>query len=662
MNRRDDDDDFSWDKPRSGSSFFQGIKSSLQRWQFERKLASAERKAMDSFLKEQKAKTVDPERQSSSVSSNRNSSGFESSAADGRFVKQGEQFGPQKLTFLQKLKQDRELRREILAERRSSDAALETRSVATPNRVSKSEFGVGGDSQAYGDNLGGPPVKSVNSILKALVQKLVKARIPQWAMATLPAIVIFNWAIIPGVTNSEDRYAATSTKLQTKLPAFVEAGQWKEADLTAHRILGSNLSKIDDVFAYYETLKGMKEPIKAWNFLVSQEETLKELDRGNYFFRFAEKILNMQNLNPTLINQAVAKLTEALKNPLLPANEIKARQFLSRIIASRGDLETAYKILEPVQSQNVVIASEVLWLKWNLSESNVILNIQGNARRLLDELDRQIAKSESIDDTMIGCRSRLLMMMDQEPALRGWIAALPKLGNEEKVRWSKEIDQLSLAAEIKRKPIREDYVWQKLLPLIELDANNMLWGRIATTLWASPKSDKNAEAFQWVQKHIESGKASADFMRQASMSAHMQARWDLARPIYRKIVEQNPDDMASTNNLAGVLYKFPPYEYEEALKLIDKVVAKMPDNLGILETKGQILARMGRLDESKVILEKCLPLLPNEWNLHNTLAQIYEIEGQKSRAQAHRDRLASLRKPSNAPLVESIRGGAGSAR
>ena len=662
MNRRDDDDDFSWDQPRSGSSFFQGIKNSLQRWQFERKRTAAERKSLKLFLKEQKSKTVDPERQSSSLSNNRDSGGFESSAADGKLVKVGKQFEPQKLSFLQKLKQDRELRREILAERRSSDAALDIRSVAAPNRVSKSEFGVGGESQAFGDNLGGPPVKSVKSILISLGQKLVEARIPQWAIATLPVIMIFNWAIIPGVTNSEDRYAATTSKLQSKLPAFVEAGQWKEADLSGRRILGSNLSKIDDVFAYYDTLIGLKEPIKGWNFLVSQEETQKELERGSYFFRFAEKILNMQNLNPALINQAVSKLTEALKNPLAPATEVKARQLLSRIIASRGDLQTAYKILEPVQSQNVVIASEVLWLKWNLSETTGILDIQGNARRLLDDLDRQLAKSESIDETMIGCRSRLLMMMDQEPALRGWIAALPKLSNEEKVKWSKEIDQLSLAAEIKRKPIREDYVWQKLLPLIELDPDNMLWCRIATTLWAAPKSDKNAEAFQWVQKHIESGKASANFMRQASMSAHMQARWDLARPIYRKIVEQNPDDMASTNNLAGVLYKFPPYEYEEALKLIDRVVAKTPDNLGILETKGQILARMGRLDESKLILEKCLPILPNEWNLHNTLAQIYEIQGQKARAMAHRDRLSNLRKPSNAPLVDNIREVDGSAK
>ena len=111
-----------------------------------------------------------------------------------------------------------------------------------------------------------------------------------------------------------------------------------------------------------------------------------------------------------------------------------------------------------------------------------------------------------------------------------------------------------------------------------------------------------------------------------------------------------------------MLYKFPPYEYEEALKLIDRVVAKTPDNLGILETKGQILARMGRLDESKVILEKCLPILPNEWNLHNTLAQIYEIQGQKSRALAHRDRLSNLRKPSNAPLVDNIREVDGSAK
>ena len=640
--KRRERDDFSWDQPQTG--IFQGLKNWWRDYKFNRQIIAEERRALKEIQAAQKPKRPD---------SPGSYADFENSVNDGRVVKLAEATKPEQLSFFQQLRLDRQIRKEILAERSKTATTLEERSVVKPNRLAGSQFGVGGDKEAIGDD-GGPKNRVLKMVIQAVSKKLLAARIPQWALSTLPVIMFFAWAIVPGMTESEDRFAATTKKLQTQLPEFVRNRQWKESELTVYLILSSRLTQIDDVFAYYDTLIGLNEPAKALTFLVSQEVTQKDFDRGNFLYFFATKILETKSLSSSLLQQVVAKLEEALKNRLSPGNEIKARQLLSRIMASQGQLQLAYKILEPIQSKSVEVASEVLWLRWNVSETNSIIDLQSNCRRLLDEIDAKIANTEKLDDSLIGSRARLLMMMGQEQNLRSWLAAQPQLSKEDKSRWSQSIDQLSLVAEFKRTPLREDYVWQKLIPLLESDPENIMWNRIATTLWSAPKSAKNAEAFDWVKTKLDSGKASIDFLKLAANAAHMQARWELLRPIYLKIVEQDPNDVPSLNNLAAILYKFTPYDYETAMKRIDQAIAKSPNNLGILETKGQILARMGKLDESKVILEKCLPLFPNEWNIHNTLAQIYDIEGQKARAQAHRERLAVLKKPDNAPLVDLI--------
>lgn len=638
-----DNEDFGWGDQEKGG-FFSSLKRQWAEYKRHKQIVAEERRSLQENEREMRGQA--PASKQFEVASN-----SDQREAGGMVSRSTEQAG-ESVSVWQRMRQEREIRKQILEETKAADRTFDRPPVA-PQGSRPSDFGIA-DSKTLAPDQSGPPRPGVKEIVQQLKQKLIRSRLPQWSLAILPAVVILASAIVPTLTDYQDNYARMALKLRPLVPQLVADKKWAETDIAIRRILDSAAARTDELFAYYETLVGLGKPSQAWNFLTAYESKIPVEERGPFELRFAEKILAQKNGSQMMVNQAAIKLNEALKYRLTPADETKVRQSLARILTASGDLQGAYRLLEPIQSRQVSIASEVLWLKWNLSNGAISSDVQVEAKKLLGDLDQGITKTEKPKDADIACRTRLLMLLNRENEARGWVATLPGITNDEKTNWSREVDQLALALEIKKTPLNEEQVWLKLLPMIEADPDNMLWTRIATTLWSSPKTSKNADAFQWVQNRIDSGKASITFMRQAAMAAHMNNRWELVTPIYQKLIKLDPTDTSSLNNLAGIYYKFPPYQYDEALKLIDKTLELAPDNLGFLETKGQILARMGKLEEARVALEKSLPLFPNEWNLHNTLAQIYELQGQKARAQVHRERMNSLKKPSNAPLVDAI--------
>jgi predicted Zn-dependent protease len=191
--------------------------------------------------------------------------------------------------------------------------------------------------------------------------------------------------------------------------------------------------------------------------------------------------------------------------------------------------------------------------------------------------------------------------------------------------------------------------------VIESDPENIFWIRIVTTLWATAKSNRNIEAYNYVQRRLDSETNSSTFLHMTAMSALVNRRWDLAREIYQMLLEMDSKDVITLNNLATIMYRTPPKDYNLALNLIESALEIQPENAEIKETKGQILARIGRLDESKQVLESCLSSMSNRWAIHNTLAQIYEMQGQKTMSRVHRDWMKSLKKPVDAPAVDELK-------
>ena len=87
-----------------------------------------------------------------------------------------------------------------------------------------------------------------------------------------------------------------------------------------------------------------------------------------------------------------------------------------------------------------------------------------------------------------------------------------------------------------------------------------------------------------------------------------------------------------------------PANLDRALKVMEFVLKQEPKNPRLRETRGQILASMGRWKESVSDLEYALPNMTNKGPIHATLAKAYLELGLPELAEQHR-KLAQAAKP-----------------
>ena len=553
-----------------------------------------------------------------------------------------------------RIQAEREVRRKIMAERKAMEEALNTQSNKPANRPVKSEFGVGSDAN-YASEKPKNQVIDKKKLLASLGSKILDLRLPQWVAATVPVILMFAYAIIPSVTESKDLGVRTTRKQQALLPELLKKSSFSEAEIVSRRVMHDYVATMDDYFTYFDILSAQEKYARAWGLLIANEATQNANVLGQYELRFAEKILNSEKLPQGSYRVAMGKLVESLKGKLPEADETKARQYLSRLQLANGNLPEAYRTLEPIQARNDQVASEVLFLKINMGESSLSVADQAKARQLLESFDRKLTGSKNPNQEDLGAQVRLLTLLGREDEARQKVANLQNQDPKELFKWTRMINEVLLAKEVRKKEIDEVSVWSKLEPLIKGDPENQPCINIATTLWATTKDEKKSAAFEWVQARLNSDEVAMPFLETAAMSAHANSKWNLARDVYGKILKRQPNHLVALNNQASLLYKYPPYDLNQALELIDRGLAEKPNMIALMETKGQILARLGRFKEAKPLLETTLAVEPNEWNIHNTLAQIYDLEGMKNQAQAHRERVAALKKPNNAPLEDSIK-------
>ena len=89
------------------------------------------------------------------------------------------------------------------------------------------------------------------------------------------------------------------------------------------------------------------------------------------------------------------------------------------------------------------------------------------------------------------------------------------------------------------------------------------------------------------------------------------------------------------NNLAWVLAHQEPPGLERALTIIDSVLECWPDVAQYRDTRGQILVKLERWEDALEDLERALPQMTRDRQLHEALAQIYGKLGQASLAKKH---------------------------
>lgn len=111
--------------------------------------------------------------------------------------------------------------------------------------------------------------------------------------------------------------------------------------------------------------------------------------------------------------------------------------------------------------------------------------------------------------------------------------------------------------------------------------------------------------------------------------------WATAEPLFEQVVREQPNNMAASNNLAYVLLERGG-DLTRALAAANSAVQSNPANLHFRETRGQILAKLGRWQEAIDDLEFAVNGIPDAPGIHDALAKAYEAVGNGPLAASHR--------------------------
>ncbi len=98
----------------------------------------------------------------------------------------------------------------------------------------------------------------------------------------------------------------------------------------------------------------------------------------------------------------------------------------------------------------------------------------------------------------------------------------------------------------------------------------------------------------------------------------------------------SPQAPVIVNNLAWMLSHKDPPEHARALELIESVLRQWPEQPRYRNTRGHILARLGRWKEAIPDLEMSLTALPDAKETHQVLADAYQHLGMADLAARHR--------------------------
>lgn len=113
---------------------------------------------------------------------------------------------------------------------------------------------------------------------------------------------------------------------------------------------------------------------------------------------------------------------------------------------------------------------------------------------------------------------------------------------------------------------------------------------------------------------------------------------DSARSHFELASSLNPGFKIISNNLAMAIASISerPDDLEKALTIMDDLVRQEPDNAHFLDTRGHVLARLGRLKEAIRDFEQVLPKTAVKASTHAKLAELYQQIGMNELAHEHR--------------------------
>jgi tetratricopeptide (TPR) repeat protein len=238
-----------------------------------------------------------------------------------------------------------------------------------------------------------------------------------------------------------------------------------------------------------------------------------------------------------------------------------------------------------------------------------------------------------------------------EPLINQWIGGLE--GIKAVNFWKNRFLAIKAIGMLDMKPEEYDPIVKELIFAIKNNPENQeLWN--ALTRFADRDKpfadDYYKEGIRLVREKIKS-LDSTELMIWGNL-ARKKNDPTTSRALLESSVKLDPENMIAANNLANLLYKIDPKEPDRALTLIQGVLKAEPDNLIYIETRGQILAILGRDNEAINDLLRSLSAFPDIGEIHETLIALYRKKGREDLARFHETRLREIAAKARAAKAE----------
>jgi tetratricopeptide (TPR) repeat protein len=134
---------------------------------------------------------------------------------------------------------------------------------------------------------------------------------------------------------------------------------------------------------------------------------------------------------------------------------------------------------------------------------------------------------------------------------------------------------------------------------------------------------------------------TVDGQLEEALRLHTAGELDAAQEVYRRVLQQNPNDADALHLLGALLAQ--QGQAESGLELIDRAIAVDPTCADFLNNRGLILAALGRTDQAIAAHRQAIRLNPNFAEAHNNLGNALLQKGRIDEAAAMYRRTIALR-------------------
>lgn len=255
--------------------------------------------------------------------------------------------------------------------------------------------------------------------------------------------------------------------------------------------------------------------------------------------------------------------------------------------------------------------------------------------RAVEFLRRQLAEDPRNVGVRLDCADALLFMQDFDESVAVLREEL-EFSDETALRQALARVYVTWSDSIRGNTIEGKRQRLRLLEAgISCNQNDeMLFDRMMAILW---QKDSVADtARQLLVANIARGEATK--LSHLLLGTYEGERGDFDKAIKHLEQAYNLDSSMPivANNLAWYMLQSETIDQDKAYQLVSALAARWPTMAAIHDTRGQILARMGRWQEAAAELEKGLAQMKGNTATHQALAQVYEQLGMDELADEHR--------------------------